>query len=149
MNVDGKLGASAKMRRKRANRGGSALLDCIGTILLIGVAAFLVLKTDFGRHLFDAGRQITDSQRLLGKWKQQDGPLNLTFFADHTLREERLLDAGKGTYRLLPNRRIELKIDGVLWGQNEVTLQYDISEGELVLTPDAGSGIALRYRKLY
>src|SRR5689334_8106786 len=77
------------------------------------------------------------------KWKQQDGSLTLEFCSDGTLREERLLDTGKGTYKLLPNRRMELKIEGGLWGHNEVTVRYEISGDELVLTPDAGAGLAL------
>jgi hypothetical protein len=125
--------------------GGSGWLLAL---LLLGGGAFFLFKTDTGKQLFDAGRRVTDAQRILGKWKQQDGPLALEFFSDGTLREERLLNNGSGTYKLLPNRRIELKIDGVLWGQNEGTMRYEISGDELVLTSDGSAGLALRYRKV-
>ncbi|OWK47503.1 hypothetical protein FRUB_01202 [Fimbriiglobus ruber] len=108
----------------------------------------MLFQTDIGKQLFNQGQQIADSQRILGKWKQQDGSLSLEFFSDGTLLEERLLNNGKGTYKLLPNRKMELKIEGVLWGTNDATARYDISGDELTLTPDAGAGIAIRYRKV-
>jgi len=131
-----------------AKSGGSELGGCLLLLLLLGGGAYFLFQTDMGKQLFSQGQQITDSQRILGKWKQQDGSLKLEFFSDGTLREERLLNNGKGTYKLLPNRRMELKIEGVLWGHNEATVRYEISGDELVLTPDAGTGIALRYRRM-
>jgi hypothetical protein len=128
--------------------GGSGVGGCLIFLLLLGGAAFILFQTDIGKQLFNQGQQLTDSHRILGKWKQQDGSLTLEFFPNNTLREERLLNTGKGTYKMLPNRRMELKIEGVLWGKNEATVRYDISGDELVLTPDAGTGLALRYRKV-
>jgi hypothetical protein len=128
--------------------GGSSAGGCLLLLLLLGGGAFFLFKTDMGKQIFNQGQQLTDSQRILGKWKQQDGSLTLEFFSDGTLREQRLLNNGKGTYKLLPNRRMDLKIEGVLWGHNEATVRYEISGDELVLTPDAGAGIAFRYRKV-
>jgi hypothetical protein len=128
--------------------GGMGAGGCLLLLLLLGGGAFVLFQTDLGKQLFSQGQKITDSQRILGKWKQQDGSLSLEFFSDGTLREERLFNTGKGTYKLLPNRRMELKIEGVLWGQNEMTVRYELSGDELVLTPDAGAGFALRYRKV-
>jgi hypothetical protein len=127
--------------------GGSEVVGCLLVLLLLGGGAYFLFRTDLGKQLFNEGRKVTDSQRIRGKWKQQDGSLALEFFADGTLRETRALNTGKGTYKLLPNRRIELKIEGVLWGHNEATMRYDLSDDELVLTPDAGAGLALRYRR--
>jgi hypothetical protein len=133
---------------ERPKSGGSGGLGCVVALLLLGGGAYLLYQTDIGKQLFNEGQRVTDEQRILGKWKQQDGALSLEFFSDGTLREERPLNTGKGTYKLLPNRRIELKIEGVLWGQNEATCRYEISGDDLVLTPDAGVGLALRYRKV-
>ena len=133
---------------EQAKSGGSGVGGCLLVLLLLGGGAFVLFQTDIGKQLFNQGQQVTDSQRILGKWKQQDGSLTLEFFSGGTLREERPLGTGKGTYKLLPNRRMELKIEGVLWGHNEVTVRYDISGDELVLTPDAGVGLAIRYRKV-
>jgi hypothetical protein len=133
---------------ERPAAGGTGVFGCLVGLLVLGGAAFLLLQTDVGKQVFDRGQQVTDQQRLLGKWKQQDGVLSLEFFSDGTLKEERLLNTGKGTYKLLPNRRMDLKIEGALWGTNEATVRYDVNGDELVLTPDSGSGLALRYRKV-
>ena len=128
--------------------GGSGIgAGCLLLLLLLGGGAFFLYQTDTGKQVFNEGRKITDSQLILGKWKQQDGSLTLEFLSDGTLREQRALNAGKGTYKLLPNRRIELKIEGVLWGHNEATMRYGLNGDELVLTQDAGAGLALRYRR--
>lgn len=116
-------------------------------IAILAGGAYFLFATDLGKQLFSAGVKLTDEQRILGKWKQQDGSLTMEFFRNGTLREERMLNNGNGTYVLLPNRRIDLKIEGVLWGQNEMIARYDIEGDELVLTPDSGVGIAIRYRR--
>ncbi|WP_088252597.1 zinc ribbon domain-containing protein [Fimbriiglobus ruber] len=133
---------------EQPSSGGSRGFGWLLLLLLLGGGAFVLFQTDIGKQLFNQGQQIADSQRILGKWKQQDGSLSLEFFSDGTLLEERLLNNGKGTYKLLPNRKMELKIEGVLWGTNDATARYDISGDELTLTPDAGAGIAIRYRKV-
>jgi len=128
--------------------GGPGVAGCLLVLLLLGGGAFVLFQTDIGKQLFSEGKKVADSQLILGKWKQQDGPLSLEFHSDGTLREERALNTGKGTWKILPGRKIELKIEGVIWGENEVTMRYDLSGDELVLTPDSGVGLALRYRKV-
>ncbi len=80
--------------------------------------------------------------------KQEDGLLTLEFFSDGTLSEGRLLGTGKGTYKLLPDQRIDLEIDGVFWGTNHATCRYSLSGDEFLLTPESGSGLALRYKRV-
>lgn len=74
--------------------------------------------------------------------------MTLEFFPNGILREERLLNSGKGSYRLLSGQLIKMEIEGVLWGTNEATFRYNLSGDELLLTPDSGSGIALRYKRV-
>ena len=121
---------------------------CILLVLLAVGGTFALFETDLGKRLFRFDRQMTDSQRILGEWQQQNSSLTMEFFSDGSLQEKRLFDTGNGTYTLLPNGRIELKIEGVLWGQNEMTLRYEISGDELSLTSDGGAGIALRYTRV-
>jgi hypothetical protein len=93
-------------------------------------------------------RQVTDSELILGKWKQADGSLTLTFFSNGTLREERMLNNGSGTWKIRSGKYIELEIEGVLWGTNQATCRYTLSGDELTLTPESGSGFMLRYQRV-
>jgi hypothetical protein len=122
----------------------------IGGLVVIGVLLYLFVPDArvFLDKLLGRARQVTDVPLILGKWRQVDGSLTLEFFADGTLREERLLNTGKGTYKLLPGQRLELEIEGVLWGKNRVTARYTVSGDELLLTPEGGVGIALRYKRV-
>jgi hypothetical protein len=140
--------APQKIVVEQAKSGGSGAGGCLLVILLLVGGGYVLTQTEFGKQLFNATKQVTDSQRILGKWKQEDGSLTLEFFSDGTLREERALNNGKGTYKLLPGGRIELKIEGVLWGENEATRRYEITGDELVLTTEGGAGIALRYKRV-
>jgi hypothetical protein len=96
----------------------------------------------------DEGRRVIDSQRILGKWRLEGGWNTLEFFRDGTLREERI-NTGKGTYKLLDGNRIQMEIEGVLWGTNNVVFEYELSGNRLTLTPQGG-GVALtmRYTRL-
>jgi hypothetical protein len=113
---------------------------CLGVVFLT--------QTDTGKRIVNQGVQITDEQRILGKWRQDNGAMSLEFFPDGTLREERALNTGKGTYKILPGKKLELKIEGVLWGTNEALVRYDITGDEFTISPDAGAGLTLRYRKV-
>ena len=117
-------------------------------LLLFFGGGLALYQTGLGGHLFNRVRQSIDSQRILGKWELQGTSSTLEFFSDGTLREERLLNTGKGTYKLRPNHRIELDVEGVLWGRNQADFRYEISGEELLLTTDAGVGITLRFRKV-
>lgn len=135
-----------QIRRKGESEGGA--VGCLFLLILLGGAAYFLFQTDLGKSLFDQGRQMTDAQLILGKWKQVDGPGTDEFFADGTIREERLLGTANGTYKLLPSRRMEIKIDGIFWGQIEGTERYEIRDDELELSTDAGTGVAIRLRRV-
>ncbi len=133
---------------EKGSGGAWVLSGCLLVVLVVGGLLALGLGLPFIQKVREANARVAEEQRVLGKWKQLDGALSLEFFSDGTLREERPLNKGKGTYKLLPGRRMDLKIEGVLWGHNEVTVRYEITGDELVLTPDSGAGLALQYRRV-
>lgn len=133
-------GGTAKSRR-------SGMRRWLLILLLLGGGAVLV-QTGIGEYVFDQARQIIDSQRILGKWVLEDDlSPTLEFFSDGTLRAELMLITRDGSYKLLPNRRMEVNIEGILWGHNEATGRYDIIGDELLLTSDTAAGISRRFRR--
>ncbi len=128
---------------RRRGEGNGGCLGAIGGLVVVGVLLYLFLP---GVRV--AVDRAVDSRTVVGKWKQVDGPLKLELFSDGTLREERPLGTGKGTYKLLSGERIELEIEGVLWGTNRATFRYTLTGDELLLSPEGGSGMALRYRRV-
>lgn len=129
--------------------GGSALGGCAIAVLVVGLLVTLGVGLLIGLPYIQKQREAEYARTtILGKWKQADGSLELEFFADGTLAEKRLLDTGRGTYRLLPNKRMELSVSAVFWGQNQLTVRYELTDDELTLIPETGSGVVLRYKKV-
>ena len=71
--------APQKIIVQQPKSGSSGLVGCLLLLLLLGGGAFVLFQTDIGKQLFNQGQQLTDAQRIVGKWKQQDGPLTLEF----------------------------------------------------------------------
>lgn len=135
---------------RRKGEGDGGCLGVLGGLILVGGLLYLFVPDARKAidKLISGARSVTDAQLILGKWQQQDGSLSIEFFSDGTLREKRLFNTGRGTYKLLPGQRIDLEIDGVFWGKNRATARYTLSGDELVLMPDTGAGIALRYKRV-
>lgn len=141
--------------RRRPSRGGGGaggrgvLVGCLTAGVILAVVGVVCGGLMFGLPYIQKQREAEYARTtILGKWRQADGSLELEFFANGTLAEKRLLDTGRGTYRLLPNKRMELKVDALFWGQNEVTVKYELTDDELTLVPETGSGMVLRYKKV-
>jgi len=109
-----------------------------------GIVALLLLL-ELSRDTKREQVQFTDAQRLLGKWVRDDSSFTLEFLEKGKLREERLLKTVEGSYKLLPQGRVEMHTKGVLWGASKQTLRYELTRDCLILIPEHGRGSPIRY----
>ena len=76
----------------------------------------------------------SDAQMIVGTWKMQDTGYLLAFAEDGTMLEQRATGSSKGIYELRPDSTLYTKTEGLLFGHNEATFKYSLSEREMILT---------------
>lgn len=78
--------------------------------------------------------RFRDAAAIIGKWKDSLSPTHtVEFFDDGTLVEVAVLKIFNGTYSLLDGKRMRWITPGLLWGVNDVVLDYSISGNDLRL----------------
>jgi hypothetical protein len=126
--------------------GGGGGAGCLLFLVVLAVAAFVLFQTDLGKQLLDVGRKVTDSQRILGKWKGKGTLDTIEFFSNGDVRIYALLATHKGTWKIMPGQRLTMETEGLLWGTNKMEWKYEISGKTLTLKSTNGN-ISLQYEK--
>lgn len=121
------------------------------TLVVTGLIAAILCGCLYYLFGTSGGVTIVDSQRILGKWRKEnaisDGYV-IEFFNDGTLRETTITGTVSGTYKILSDRRIHIDQQGMFWGRNDAIVSYRMSGDELLLTPESGSGLVIRCKRL-
>ena len=79
----------------------------------------------------DYAKSLIDYQRIAGRWERPLGPGCLEFRADGTVRDMALLSTSNGTFKLLPENRLEWEAAGMLWGTNTCVFRWQ-REGDVL-----------------
>ena len=109
---------------------GVVLLAVVG----IGGGAFLLLS--------DQGKQLTDSQRIQGKWK---GSMDsLEFLSNGEYRAHAVLATHNGKWQILEGNRLKITMDARLLPDSE--WRYEIMGDKLTLT-DMRGNLKLEYQR--
>jgi hypothetical protein len=119
---------------------GEVIWGIVFWVVLIGGAYYL--------GVFSWLKSTVDYHRIAGKYDKEGIPGTIEFRSDGTLLEETLFATHKGTFKLLPDNRMEYEAEGLLWGTNQVILRWRFEGDSLVLSADSGSGLQLRCKAM-
>jgi hypothetical protein len=130
--------------------GAGCAIIVVMLVLLVGAGVLaVVLFTDLGKQITSPIVQLTDAQRIVGKW-QEEGKIgcSMEFLADGRCQELSPLKNTKGTYTLQSGQRIDMKLEGWFYGHNQITWRYELTSDTLVLSQEGGAGMVARYRRV-
>jgi len=130
---------------------GDQVASGIGkTLLFILTLAILAVIGLAVRELggFDYAKTLIDYRRIAGRYERPLGPGSIEFRTDGTVLELAPLSSNKGTYKLLPEKRIEIEMEGLLWGTNTAVFRWDLVGTQLCLGLDGGTSFAFRLKSI-
>ena len=97
---------------------------------------------------FTYARSLIDTQRITGRYERPIGPGSIEFRRDGTVLEIAPLISNKGTFKMLPNERIEIEMEGMLWGTNRAVFGWGLVGSQLCLKPDGAETYLYRLKSL-
>ena len=120
---------------------GKTLLFILTLAILAGIG--LAVRELGG---LDYAKTLIDYQRIAGRYERPIGPGSMEFRTDGTVLEQAPLATNKGTYKLLPEQRIEIEMEGLLWGTNTAVFRWELIDNQLCLGLDGGTSFAFKLK---
>lgn len=71
--------------------------------------------------------QIVDKQFIHGTWLGADGREAVSFFSDGTMRIALPFGVKEGKYEVMSDNRMKLTTPGMMWGQNDEIVDYEVT----------------------
>ncbi|HVS35558.1 MAG TPA: hypothetical protein VMS17_08250 [Gemmataceae bacterium] len=131
------------VQQPRSGAGG--VLGCLFLLLLLAGGAWLFFGTDLGKQLLGAGRQLTDQQRIVGKW--QGNMDSMEFLSNGDLVVYAALRTNKGTWKMTGDQEMQLDLPGIFYGRIKGDVKYELDGDTLKLTPVDGANVTLEYHR--
>jgi hypothetical protein len=98
-----------------------------GWILIVGIAAFFIF-------FYRGGCSLIDQQYIRGTWLRPDGSKAVSFYGDGTCDLFFPLATRRAKYQVLDDKRLKITTPGLIWGETEEEVGYELSGNELTIT---------------
>ena len=103
-------------------------------------ACLLVAMCSLGLGIFAGCGSMTDSGRIVGRWKFSDTPSEWVFKADGTFVWDQIVGDVNGTYTF-ESGRLKIETPGLMYGKNVWDYAYEFSGDTLLVSDGKGTGI--------
>ena len=95
-------------------------------LVVIGVAIFFVF-------FYRGGCSVIDKQYIRGTWLRPDGSKAMSFYGDGTCELYFPLATQRAKYQVLDDQRLKVTTPGLMWGESEEEIGYELSGNELTI----------------